>query len=457
MFEQLQSEMSGKVVLPGHPNYEETRAIFNAAVKKQPAAIAVCKDERDVSKAVKFANEHAMQISVRGGGHHVSGTSLTEGGLLIDLSEMRHVTVDEESKTAKVGGGALLSDVDAETQKFGLATPTGTVSETGIGGLALAGGLGYLRAKYGLSCDNISAAKVVTADGSVLEVSENEYSDLFWAIRGGGGNFGVVTEFEFRLHDVGPNVLALDVMYDLKDADQIYQQLDQFVETAPDEISLNVTVMDLPPLPELPEFLHFKPVMIVAGMYAGEVEEGKRVIQPLRELAVPIADQSGVVPYTQLQSKLDAMVPKQANFKGSSLFFSELSPENWQSILKEKEIAPGHLMLQLWETHGKMNRIPADDNAFAIRDARYVLLLDIMYEDEQEEACAKWIEAFYEKFSPISFNGAAYLNGIDPEDHVIRKTYADNYEQLLELKQKYDPHNVFRMNHNIRPSSVHSK
>ncbi len=456
MFESLQSKMNGSVILPEHPNYEESRAIFNAAIKKQPSAIAVCKDELDVAESVQFANVHGLEISIRGGGHHISGTSLTEGGLLIDLSAMKQVEVDETTKVAKVGGGALLSDVDSETQKYGLAVPTGTVSETGIGGLALSGGLGYLRGKYGLSCDNILAAQVVTAHGEIVRASADEHADLYWAIRGGGGNFGVVTQFEFQLFEVGPKVLALDVMYDLQDADSIYRQLDEFQKTAPDEISLNVTVMDLPPLPDLPEFLHFKPVLILSGMYEGEVGHGEEVIKPLREMATPIVDQSGVVAYTDLQTKLDAMVPQQANFKGSSLFFQDLSPESWQEILAEKERAPGHLMLQLWEVHGQMNRVPADETAFAIRDARYALLLDIMYEDENEEACQEWINGFYHRFAPISYNGAAYLNGIDTDSEIIQNSYAANYKRLVEIKEKYDPENVFQRNHNIQRASVHS-
>lgn len=452
MFKELEQRLQGRLVLPEAEDYESTRSIFNAAIEKKPAAIVVCANEKDVSEAVLFATNNDYEISVRGGGHHVSGTALTDQGIMIDLSRMRAVTVDQKERTVTVEGGATLADLDAETQVYGLATPTGTVSETGIAGLALSGGLGYLRAKHGLACDNIVAANLVTADGQIVKVTEQETPDLFWAIRGGGGNFGVVTQFEFQLHPVGPNVLALDVMYDYKDALEIFTKLDHYLQSAPDEISVNLTAMDLPPVPALPEFLHNKPVIIAAGMYDGNPEEGEEVLLPLRKLAQPIMDNTGVMTYVDLQQKLDPMVPQKAKFKGTSLFLKDISEEDMEAIFEEKKNAPGHAMFQIWELHGKVNRIPSDETAFATRDAHYIVLVDVMYEDEQEAECAEWVQHFYDRFAPASLNGAAYLNGIDPDENVIRTTYGGNFNRLLQLKQKYDPDNVFHVNHNIKAS-----
>ncbi|MBX0358176.1 FAD-binding oxidoreductase [Halobacillus sp. Nhm2S1] len=446
----LKEKIEGEVLIPSDDRYEETRKIFNAAITKRPSVIVVCKNAQDVSEAVKYATKNDLEVAVRGGGHHVSGTSLTEGGLLIDLSQMTTVEVHKESQTVSVQGGATLADIDEETQKYGLAMPTGTVSETGIAGLALSGGVGYLRGVLGLSCDQMVEANIVTASGEQKVVSKDTNDDLFWAIRGGGGNFGVVTEFKFNLHFVGPEVLAFDVMYDLEDGMQVFRGLNEYLMTAPDEVSVNMTVMDLPPAPMLPEFLHNKSVMVIAGMYAGNTDEGQDIINPLRKFAEPIIDQTGVIPYTDLQKKLDPMVPQGASFKGTSLFFKDLNEDTFAQLLEEKDKAPGGLLFQLWEMHGQVNAVPSDFNAFSVRDSKYLLLLDLVYEPGNDEAANEWADKFYETFAPFSLNGAAYLNGIDPYKGVIEKTYGSNYQRLQEIKAKYDPHNVFARNHNIK-------
>lgn len=371
---------------------------------------------------------------------------------MIDLSEMKRVSVNEEQKVAYVQGGATLADVDHETQKYGLATPTGTVSETGIAGLALGGGIGYLRAKHGLSCDNMVAANLVTAEGEQIRVSEKNYEDLFWAICGGGGNFGIITTFEFQLHEVGPEVLALDVMYDYKDAKEVFQKLDKYLETAPNEISVNTMMMTMPPAPFIPEYLHNRSVITLTGMYGGSPKEGEAIIQPLRELAEPIVDSTAVISYTDLQTKLDALVPPAANFYGTSLYFNELSDgllEELSSVLNHAKLPA---MIQLWGLHGKMNEISDDANAYSVRNARYVLLVDVMYEEGQKEDCVKWTENLYNRLAQYSHNRASYINGIEPHEEVIEQTYGSNFTRLQEIKSKYDPHNIFHMNHNIDPN-----
>ncbi|KGX89259.1 FAD-binding oxidoreductase [Pontibacillus marinus] len=444
---------NGRVIVQGTKDYEEKRQIFNKGIQRFPSVIVLCKTEQDVTEAVRFARQEDLEISVRAGGHHIAGTSVTHKGLMIDLSEMKEVRVDEKQKVAFVQGGATLGDVDQETQKYGLATPTGTVSETGIAGLALGGGLGYLRAKYGLTCDNIVAANVVTAEGELIRVSEEDYEDLFWAIRGGGGNFGIVTTFEFQLYQVGPEVLAIDVMYDYKDAKQVYQKLDEYLETAPNEVSLNTMMMTMPPAPFIPDFLHNRSVITLTGMYDGDPKEGEELIQSLRDLAEPIVDATAVIPYTKLQSKLDAMVPPAANFYGTSLYFNELS----NGLLDELSTLLGHAafpaMFQLWELHGKMNEKSEDENAYSVRDAKYVLLVDVMYEGGgQKEACVNWTEDLYNRLVRYSYNRASYMNGVEPHEDIIEQTYGDNFSRLQGIKRKYDPHNIFRMNHNIDPT-----
>ncbi|GAA0321582.1 FAD-binding oxidoreductase [Bacillus carboniphilus] len=453
MFQALQEKVGSRLILPGEESYDEKRKVWNGAIDRRPAAIIVCQSEEDVVAAVKFANEQGLHISIRGGGHHVAGTAVCDDGLMIDLSQMRAVTVNEELKVAYVEGGATLGDIDEETQKYGLATPTGTVSETGVAGLALSGGLGYLRGKYGLTCDNIVGANIVTADGTLLHVSESENKDLFWAIRGGGGNFGVVTKFEFQLHLVGPEVLALDVMYDYKDAAEIFRKSQAYLNQAPDEVSFNLTAAQLPPAPFLPEFLHHKKVIMVSGMYAGNPDDGEGIIQPLRELAQPIVDQTGVMPYVALQKKLDVMVPNQIPVYGTSLYFGDLNDEIIEAILSKLENAPTPgVLAQLWALGGKMNCVESEETAFATRDASFVLLVDVMAMGVEGELCEKWVDSLYHGLLPYSHKQSSYLNGIGVEEKVTKQTMAGNYSRLLEIKKKYDPRNLFRHNHNVNPA-----
>ncbi|WP_423798292.1 FAD-binding oxidoreductase [Neobacillus sp. SAB-20_R2A] len=454
MFNILENQIGSRLLLPGNERYEETRKVWNTAVDKQPAAIVVCESEEDVSAGVKFAKENHLSISIRGGGHHVGGFAVCDGGLMIDLSQMRSVVVDESRQVALVEGGATLGDIDLETQKYGLAVPTGTVSETGVAGLALNGGLGYLRGKYGLTCDNIVGARVVTADGKAIDVNEENHPNLFWAIRGGGGNFGVVTKFEFALHNVGPEVFALDVMYDLKDAKEIIQKLQAFLEQAPDEaVSINLTATVLPPAPFLPEILHFKKVIMFTGIYAEDVSEGETILKPLRELAEPIMDHTGVMPFAEYQKKLDPMVPEHVRVYGTSLYFDQLTDEIIDQLLYKIYNAPApSILVQLWALGGEMNRVPATATPYAIRDAKFVLLVDCMAMAGDDDLCKQWIDSVYGGLLPFSHKKASYLNAIGSNEEATTNAFQENYARLVEIKEKYDPENLFRHNHNIKPS-----
>ncbi|WP_413299930.1 FAD-binding oxidoreductase [Bacillus sp. 1P10SD] len=453
MFSVLENQVGSRLLFPGDERYEEKKKVWNTAVDKKPAAIVVCEKEEDVIVAVQFAKENQLSISIRGGGHHVAGFAVWEGGLMIDLSQMRQVTVDESRQVALVEGGATLGDIDLETQKYGLALPTGTVSETGVAGLALNGGIGYLRGKYGLTCDNIVGARIVTADGLAIDVNDQSYPDLFWAIRGGGGNFGVVTKFEFALHKVGPEVFALDVMYDFKDAKEIFQKAQAFLAQAPDEaVSINLTVTVLPPAPFLPEFLHFKKVVMLLGVFAGDAQKGEAVLQPLRELAEPIIDHSGVTPFAAYQKKLDQMVPDHVRVYGTSLYFDQLTDETIEQILNKVDNAPApSILVQLWALGGKMNQVPFTATPFAIRDAKFVLLVDCMAMAGDDDVCKQWIDSVYGGLLPFSYKKASYLNGIAENEEATKNAFQENYDRLVEIKGKYDPENLFQHNHNIKP------
>ncbi|TLS35388.1 FAD-binding oxidoreductase [Pseudalkalibacillus caeni] len=453
MIKDLEAKLGSRIITPDHEAYDEKRKVWNGAIDRKPYAIVVCDTEEDVAAAVKLATEKNLNIAIRGGGHHVAGTAVCDDGLMIDLSEMRKVEVDPEKKIAFVEGGATLADIDKATQNFELATPTGTVSETGVAGLALSGGMGYLRGKYGLTCDNIVGAHVVTSKGELLEVSETQHSDLFWAIRGGGGNFGIVTKFMFQLHKVGPAVLALDVMYDYKDAKAILLQAQEYLKQAPDEVSFNITAAELPPVPFLPEALHHKKVVMLTGMYAGEPEQGEKVIEQLRQMAEPLADHTGIIPYVELQSKLDAMVPDSVPVYGTSLYFKELDEKTIDAVLGKIDSAPAPTALvQLWALGGQMNKIPVDATPFAVRDASFILLVDMMAMGVDEKICEKWVESLYQGLLPYSHNKASYLNGIGLSENVTKTAYAVNYDRLVAVKKNYDPGNVFRFNHNIDPT-----
>lgn len=448
------ANLQGSIILPVHENYDEKRKVWNGLIDRRPAAIFECHSETDVVIAVKYAKDRGLSVSVRSGGHHVAGTGVCDDGVMIDMSKLNAVSVDEKAKVAHVEAGAKLSDVDAETQKFGLAVPTGTVSETGIAGLALGGGFGYLRGKYGLTCDNLISAKIVTANGDLIKVSNEENPDLFWAIRGGGGNFGVVTSFEFQLHPVGPDVMAIDVMYDYKDAEEVFQKLNAYMNNVSDDISINTTIVQLPPAPFLPESVHYKRVITVSGMFSGELtlEDEKRVIDPIRQLAEPLLDNSGMTPYTDLQRKLDMMVPDGAEIVGTSLFFRELNDEALEIILNHAEGAPlPMVMAQIWYLNGAMNRVQPDETAFPVRDATALLLLDGAIIPDEPELSQQWMDELYDKLLPYACDKASYLNGAKVDEEITKNTYATNYLRLAQIKRRYDPDNLFCHNHNIEP------
>ena len=454
--EALQADFRGELVVPGSPGYDEARRVRNGLIDRCPALIARCSGVADVVAAVNFASEHDLLLSVRGGGHNVSGAATNDGGIVIDLSAMRGVRVDPAAKTVRVQGGATWGDVDRETQLFGLATPGGNVSSTGVAGLTLHGGWGWMRRKYGYCVDNLLSVDIVTADGRVRTASETEHPELFWAVRGAGSNFGVVTSFEFRLHEVGPLVAFAAPIYALEDAEWVVPAWRDFMDAAPDEVSSALFLWGVPATEAFPADLHDRAIVVPAAVYAGPAEEGERVLRPLRELATPLLDLSAMMPYTVLQSAFDVLFPKGRLYYWKSLYLDDFDGETMAATIQHGRDRPTPMTLvALWHLGGgAASRVGAEATAFGRRDAPYLLSFDTTWEDPADsEHCFAWTRAAWSDMHRFS-DGGLYLNfagfGEEKED-LVRAGYGPNYDRLVELKTRYDPGNLFRMNQNIRP------
>src|SRR5688572_4915887 len=353
----VQSRIRGRILTPGHGEYEDARRIQNGLIDRRPAAIIRCSGTADVVESVNFARERGLLASIRGGGHNVAGNAMNDGGVVIDLSAMRGVHVDPASKTVRAAGGATWADVDRESQLFGLAVPGGVVSTTGIAGLTLHGGYGHLRRKFGLSIDNLLSVEIVTADGLVRTASANEHADLFWAIRGAGSNFGVVTSFQFRAHPVGPMVQLCAPFYALEDGRKALRAWREFTTTAPDEISSLVVIWSVPDVDAFPAELRQRPVVILASVYAGAPEQGAQLMQPLRELATPLMDLSGPMPFTALQAAFDPFFPKGRLYYWKSTNVHELSDACIDAILAAAAARPSHMSdIPIWHLGGALSR-----------------------------------------------------------------------------------------------------
>jgi FAD/FMN-containing dehydrogenase len=456
--QRFRETMRGAVLDPAHPAYDETRKVWNGTIDRRPALIAQCRSEDDVVTAVTFAKQHDLLLSVRGGGHGVAGYAVCDDGLVIDLSPMHEVEVDADARIVRVQPGARWADVDRATQPYGLATPGGEVSVTGVAGLTLGGGMGYLRRKHGLSCDNLVSADVVTADGQKVHASEREHPDLFWALRGGGGNFGVVTSFVFRLHPVGPEVVTLTPFFRLEDARRVLLAWREFTESAPDEATTAFAVWAIPDDPELPEPLRGRPACILDGMYIGAPDAGEALFRPLREVASPLIDMSARTPYVNAQSALDPLFPDGGLYYWKSLFLDELSDEAIERILSRAQDRPNpRILVILRHLGGALGRVADDATAYSNRGAEYMLSIDGAWSDPAEtERNIAWVRDFWSAMRPFS-NGGVYLNfpGFGENGRELWKaSHGANFERLRAVKDRYDPGNLFRVNQNIRPGQA---
>ena len=448
----------GRLITADDAEYDTARAVWNGAVDRYPKLIARCSGTADVTAAVRFAREHDLEIAIRGGGHNVAGTAVCDDGIVIDFSAMRAVSVDTAGRTARVQGGALWSDVDRETQAHGLATTGGIVGHTGVAGLTLGGGIGFLMRKHGLAVDNLLAAEVVTAEGSVVRASAEEHPDLFWALRGGGGNFGVVGSFQFALHAVGPTVMAGPVFWAADDTTDVLRFYRDFVAEAPDELGTVVRLGTVPPLPVIPEELHWRPAIAIACCYAGALENGERAVRALRKFRTPLVDLLSPTPYAAFQGALDDTVLHGWHYYWKSTNLAGLSDETIAVIADHAYTARSPRSYSaMFHLGGAVARVPHDATAYAGRDAPHNIIIDGVWlpDESGEHAAAEtdWARRFHAALQPHRAAGV-YVNFLDADDDTsrVREAYGDHtYRRLAEVKAKYDPDNVFHHNKNIRP------
>lgn len=457
--DQFAATLRGALIAQGDPSYDEARAVWNGLIDRWPALIVRCSGVADVVDAVAFARDNDLPLSIRGGGHNVAGNAVNDGGVVIDLSAMRGVHVDPQTRNARVQGGATWGDVDRETQVFGLAAPGGVVSTTGVAGLTLHGGLGHLRRTHGLSIDNLLAVEIVTADGQVRTANATEHDDLFWAVRGAGSNFGVVTSFEFRLHPVGPLVQQCVPFYALEDGPAVLRAWRNFTATAPDEVNSILIPWSVPDIDAFPAELRGRPVLIPATVYVGPVEDGARVMQPLREIATPLLDLSGPAPFATLQADFDPFFPAGRLYYWKSTYVDDFSDEAIDTLLRYARDRPSPMSdMGLWHLGGAISRVDAGATAFGRRDAPYLFTAESTWTDPAEtDRNIAWARDSIAAMQPFS-KGGLYLNfpGLGEEkDALVRAAFGSNYDQLVALKTKYDPTNLFRMNQNIRPDPRH--
>jgi FAD/FMN-containing dehydrogenase len=449
-------QVRGAVLGPDDAGYDEARKIWNGLIDRRPALIVQCTGAADVVDAVNFAREHDLLLSIKAGGHNVAGNAVNDGGLVVDLSQMRGVHVDPASQTVRVQGGATLGDMDRETQLFALAVPAGVVSTTGVAGLTLHGGAGHLRRKHGLSIDSLLSVDIVTADGVLRRASATENEDLFWAVRGAGSNFGVVTSFEFQAHPVGPMVMVGAVFYPLEDVRELLPAWRDYMDTAPEELSAIALCWSVPPGEPFPAEHHGKPVLVVAGTYAGSVEDGEAVVQPLRELGQPLIDLSGPWPWLGLQSGFDALFPKGGFYYWKSRALAELPAAAIDDIADFALRRPSPLTdIVVWHNGGAMSRVGENDTAYGGRDARFLVSGEASWDDPAvtDDAIA-WGRELWDAMERHS-TGGLYLNfpGFGEEkEQLVKAGYGGNYDRLAALKAQYDPENLFRMNLNITPA-----
>jgi FAD/FMN-containing dehydrogenase len=451
--EGLRESVRGEVIAPGDESYEDARGVFNAMIDRRPAFVVRCSNTEDVIAAVNFARENELDLAVRGGGHSVPGFGTADDAVVIDLSGMREVHVDPVRRTARAQGGATWGIFNEATHAHGLATTGGVVSTTGVGGLTLGGGIGYLARGVGLSCDNLVSAEVVTADGRAVTASESENEDLFWALRGGGGNFGVVTSFEFRLHPV-TDVYGGPMFFDASDAGTVLRAYREFIADAPEEFGGFPAWQIAPPLPFVPEERHGETMLAFVACWAGPIEDGEQALKPIRDAAPIVAEHVGAMPYPALNSAFDALYPPgglQHYWKAN--FVTELTDEAIEAHLEHGPKVPVvNSTVHIYPINGACNRVAPDATAFAYRDATFATVIAGMWPDAADnDANIAWVREYYDATAPLSEEGG-YVNFMSGDDQErIKANYRGNYDRLVDVKRRYDPDNLFHLNQNIRP------
>jgi FAD/FMN-containing dehydrogenase len=450
--DELRATLSGELICPGDEGYEEARKVYNAMVDRRPAAIVRCADVADVIATVALARRQGRVLSVRGGSHSVPGFGTNDGGIVCDLSAMTGIRVDPASRTARAEGGCTWGQLDHATHVFGLATTGGIISTTGVAGLTLGGGIGHLARGHGLSCDNLISADVVTADGQLVTASEGEHADLFWALRGGGGNFGVVTSLEFRLHPVG-EIYGGPIFYPAERAGELLRFYREFIADAPEELGAFFAFQIAPPLPFIPEDRHGEAMCLIVACWTGPIDEGERALAPLLQAAPVVAQHVGPMPYPALNGAFDALLPPGLQHYWKADFVRELTDEAIAAHVDHGPRVPCvQATVHIYPIDGACHRVAGDATAFAYRDARFACVIAGMWPDPADnERNTRWVRDYWDAIHPHSELGG-YVNFMAGDDqHRIRDNYRGNYERLLEVKRRYDPDNLFRMNQNIDP------
>lgn len=450
----LRSRLRGPLLTPETPSYDEARSVWNAMIDRRPALVARCLGVGDIRECLAFAREHELPLSIKGGGHNIAGLAVCDGGLMLDLSLMRGVWVDAAGRVAQAQAGCLLGDVDRETQLHGLAGVFGFVSNTGIAGLTLGGGFGYLTRQYGWTSDTVRSMELVTAEGRIVNASAAENPDLFWGLRGGGGNFGVVTRFEYELYPVGPEIIAGAIAWPGADAADLLTMYARLMEEAPPELTCAAVLRRAPPAPWLPSAIHGQLIIALFVCHSGPLSEGERVAAPIKRFGRPVGDIVQRRPYTSQQAMLDATQPKGRRYYWKSDYLAELSPELLAHVVAHAGRIPSrHSAIVLFPIRGALNRLPENHSPVGNRDAACVLNITGSWEQASEDdANIAWVRAAWEAMHPFS-TGGTYINfqtAEEGEDR-LRAAYRGNYDRLMEVKTKWDPENRFRMNKNIPP------
>lgn len=455
LIEDFNLKLRGQLLQPGDSSYDETRRIWNAMIDRRPAMIIRCAGAADVMRSVAFARDHDLLLAIRGGGHNIAGNALCDGGLMIDLSAMRSVRIDPDARRAFVEGGCTLADFDHEAQAFALATPLGINSTTGVAGLTLGGGFGWLSRKYGLTVDNLVSADIVTAGAEQMHLSATEHPDLFWAIRGGGGNFGVVTTFEFQLHPVGPEVTSGLIVFPFDQAKKVLTQYRDYVNSMADDLNVWAVLRKAPPLPFLPAEVHGKEVVVLAVFSPSKAESIMPAIDPLRSFAQPHGEHIGTMPYTAWQKAFDPLLAPGARNYWKSHNFTALSNDAIDTVIQYAGKLPSpQCEIFLGLLGGQANRVAPDATAYPHRNALFVMNVHARWDNPAEDGqCITWAREFFAASAPYAA-GSVYINFLtQDEGERISEAYGPNYDRLVQLKTQYDPSNLFRQNQNIKPST----
>ena len=452
--QEFSESLSQPLIMPIDPEYDEARSVWNGMVDNRPAMIAKCTNVEDIKKCVNFAQSPDLLVSIKGGGHNVAGRAVCDGGLMIHLSQMNAVRVDPVKKRVKVESGATIGELDRETQKFGLATPVGIVSKTGIAGLTLGGGNGYLSRKHGLTIDNLLSVEMVTANGDFISASETENPDPFWALRGGGGNFGVVTSFEFKLHNIGPEIMAAQIFYPIENAKQVLKFYRDFTSHEADELAGYALIVKIPPADPFPEAFQGKTAIAVLAGYAGNLDDGKAALEPLKNFGNPILRVITPMPYLALQTSFDQNAPNGLRNYWKAHYMDDLTDEAIDVLVEHTRHFPGVFSAVGFEPFGgAINRVEESATAFPQRNASYILgIFSGWIEAEDDEKNITWTRELYDKMTPFT-SGGVYSNYLDKDDsNKVSASFGKNYSRLQKVKNKYDPNNFFKLNQNIIPN-----